>query len=95
MRILRLGVVCSFVVKLISNLKKRLRMKNLNNKIIEELHSLDKSLQVEIMNQLQPYDIHVKLGSLLSTKINRCLKWQLTNEVRIGLIRFRNKKRYG
>ena len=69
-------------------------MKNINDKITKGVH-FDENLQVEIMNQLQPYDIHERLGSLLSTKINRCLKWQLTNEVRIGLIRFRNKKRYG
>jgi hypothetical protein len=69
-------------------------MKNINDKINEGV-DLDKSLQLEIMNQLQPYDIHERLGSLLSQKINRSLKWQLRNEMKIGLIRFRNKKRYG
>ena len=67
-------------------------MKNINDDITG-VH-FDKNLQVELMNQLQPYEIHVKLGKLLSQKINRCLKWQLRNEMKIGLIRFRNKKRY-
>lgn len=68
-------------------------MKNKNDDITEGLH-FDKSLQIEINNQLQPYDIHERLGSLLSEKINRSLKWQLRNEMKMELIRFSNKKRY-
>jgi hypothetical protein len=68
-------------------------MKNINDKITKGAH-FDENLQVEIMNQLQPYDIHERLGSLLSEKINRSLKWQLRNEMKMELIRFRNKKRY-
>jgi hypothetical protein len=69
-------------------------MKDINDKITKGVH-FDENLQVEIMSQLQPYGIHERLGSLLSEKINRSLKWQLRNEMKIGLIRFRNKKRYG
>jgi hypothetical protein len=69
-------------------------MKNINDDITKGFDCFDKSLQLELMNQLQPYEIQVKLGRLLSQKINRCLKWQLRNEMKIGLIRFRNKKRY-
>jgi hypothetical protein len=69
-------------------------MKNINSKIIEGLYSLDKSLQVEIMNQLQSYDIHSKLGKSLQQEVNRKLFWQLRNQLNIGLLHFRCKKRY-
>jgi hypothetical protein len=68
-------------------------MKNINDKINEGV-DLDKSLQLEIMNQLQPYGIHARLGNLLSQKINRSLRWQLRTQLDMCLIDFKIKKLY-
>jgi hypothetical protein len=69
-------------------------MKNKNDEITEGFDSFNKNLQVEIMNQLQPYGIHERLGNLLSEKINRSLKWQLRTQLDMCLIDFKIKKIY-
>jgi hypothetical protein len=81
MRILRLGVVCSFVVKLIFNLKKILKMKNLNKKLYSKLNfNLNENLEIKIEPEMsnQLYN-QLYLGIVM--EVDRQLHWNIDEQI--------------
>ena len=56
-------------------------MENINKKIKENLYSFHKVMSLTVFKNIEPYEIHTRLGRLFQTEINRKLDRQLNRGV--------------